>query len=192
MNVTVNAVRSGDWWAIDVPEVKGARSQARRLDQVAEMAADAVATVLDIEPEDVTVTEVIPVLDELDEVRRVREATQQARRAQVEATQRSTDAVKKLLASGMTVRDVGSLLDVTPQRVSQISKTLRAINDRGTTIRELSELGGKGSEAAKIGRSMGKLRYKIKIPAAYDVAFGAKTSGRGKSVTTPIDSKPTA
>ena len=42
--VTATATRVGSWWAIEVPEVPGAFSQARRLSQVAAMAADAVAT----------------------------------------------------------------------------------------------------------------------------------------------------
>ncbi|WP_204282714.1 hypothetical protein [Goekera deserti] len=34
---------SGDWWAVSVPEVDGAFTQAKRLDQVPAMVADAVA-----------------------------------------------------------------------------------------------------------------------------------------------------
>ena len=33
MKYTVEAIRSGNWWAITVPEIKGFFSQARRLDR---------------------------------------------------------------------------------------------------------------------------------------------------------------
>lgn len=59
MRVTAAVTRSGRWWAIDVPEVPGVFTQARRLDQVPAMAADAVALMLDIPVGSVTV-DVIP------------------------------------------------------------------------------------------------------------------------------------
>ena len=43
MKVTANAVRDGGWWVVEVPEVDGAFTQARRLDQVPAMVADAVS-----------------------------------------------------------------------------------------------------------------------------------------------------
>lgn len=48
---TARCVRSGKWWAIEVPEVRGAHSQARRLDQVEAQARDAVALLLDVPPD---------------------------------------------------------------------------------------------------------------------------------------------
>lgn len=42
MDVTAVCVRSGDWWAVTVPEVEGGFTQARTLDQVPEMVADLV------------------------------------------------------------------------------------------------------------------------------------------------------
>ena len=44
---TVNAERSGAWWAITVAELPGVFSQARRLDQIESMARDAIALWLD-------------------------------------------------------------------------------------------------------------------------------------------------
>ena len=43
MEVTAVCRRSGNWWAVEIPEVEGAFTQARRLDQVADMAADGAA-----------------------------------------------------------------------------------------------------------------------------------------------------
>ena len=41
MKVTAQATRSGKWWAVEVPEIPGLFTQARRLDQVVEAVADA-------------------------------------------------------------------------------------------------------------------------------------------------------
>ena len=40
----VEAVRSGDWWSITVPELSGVFSQAKRLDQVERSAASFLAS----------------------------------------------------------------------------------------------------------------------------------------------------
>jgi predicted RNase H-like HicB family nuclease len=41
MKVTAKATRSGKWWAVEVPEIPGLFTQAKRLDQVVDMVADA-------------------------------------------------------------------------------------------------------------------------------------------------------
>ncbi len=49
----VEVVRSGDWWAITVPSLRGVFSQARNLDEVPEVARDAIALMLDVDPAEV-------------------------------------------------------------------------------------------------------------------------------------------
>jgi hypothetical protein len=41
MRVTANATRAGNWWAVDVPEVEGLFTQAKRLDLIPAMVVDA-------------------------------------------------------------------------------------------------------------------------------------------------------
>ena len=43
--------RSGDWWAVSVPEIKGLHTQAQRLDQVEGLVREAIALMLDVEPD---------------------------------------------------------------------------------------------------------------------------------------------
>ncbi len=57
----VLAERSDRWWAARVPALPGVHTQARRLDQVAEMARDAIALMLDLPVASVKVT-VTPML----------------------------------------------------------------------------------------------------------------------------------
>lgn len=110
--------RSGNWWAISVRELKGVHTQARRLDQVADMARDAIALMLDVDPSGVEVTvepEVpAPVADAL-------AARRAAREAEHAAEQATASAVKQLLDEGYTIRDAGRLLGLSPQRISQIA-----------------------------------------------------------------------
>lgn len=54
---TARAERSGKWWAIEVPEIPGVFTQVKRLDQVEEMARDAIALMLEV-PADSFDTEV--------------------------------------------------------------------------------------------------------------------------------------
>lgn len=120
MRVTAKAQRSDGWWAIEVPEVAGVFTQARRLDQIPAMVADAVALVAGVKAADVIV-DVEPITD-LDSI--VAEA-REARRIADEAGARASELMRFVLAdvvqAGYTVRDAGQLLGISPQRASQLT-----------------------------------------------------------------------
>lgn len=111
--------RSGDWWAISVPELKGVHSQAKRLEQVDAMAREAIALMLDVAPDSFQV-EVRPEVPA--EVEAALAARLEAERAEERANRATIDAITSLLSRGMTVRDAGNLLHLSPQRVSQIAR----------------------------------------------------------------------
>jgi predicted RNase H-like HicB family nuclease len=104
---TVTAQRDGRWWFVRVPEVAGAVTQARRLDQVEAMAREVVSLLLEVAPDsfDLDVRAAIP-----DEVR--------AELARARDLQRQ--AARKLREQGLTVADVGAVLGVSFQRASQL------------------------------------------------------------------------
>lgn len=118
---TARCRRSGKWWAVEIPEVNGGIfTQARRLDQVESMAREAIALTLDVSPASVEVR-VVPVLPEeweadLAEVNDARAAAEAAERRARATTDR---IVRRLLDSGLTVRDVGLLLGISYQRVAK-------------------------------------------------------------------------
>ena len=58
---TARCQRSGDWWAISVPELRGVHTQARRLDKAEAMVRDAIALFLDV-PSDSFEVRLEPVL----------------------------------------------------------------------------------------------------------------------------------
>lgn len=105
-----------------MPEVPGAFSQARRLDQVAEIAADAVAALQQVDPATVEV-EVVPDVDDAlrELLEEARAASERAAAAQADASTRMREAVRVLRTEeGLTTRDVARLLGVSQQRVSQL------------------------------------------------------------------------
>ena len=121
VNVTAVAERSGSWWAVHVPDVPGVFTQARRLDQVPAVTADAVGALLDLDPAEVTV-EVRPVLHD-DVAKRLAEA--RSERQQAEELAASAAAKLRLVATlladtGLPERDIGSILGVSHQRAHQL------------------------------------------------------------------------
>ena len=131
----VTATRAGDWWALEVPEVPGAASRARRLDQAEGAAREAIAVLLDV-PADSVGVQIEPELagpsGELLHVARI--ARERAELAQEEARATTIAAVQTFARQGMTVRDIGRLIGVSHQ---QAAKLLR----RGERPGSLSEAG---------------------------------------------------
>jgi len=118
----VRAVRSGSWWAVTVPELPGVFSQARRLDQVETMAREAIAMMLDVDADRIgrIEVEVVPPPRAAALIGTMNDALEIAREATDTAGSARREAAKALRADGLPMRDVGRLLGLSHQRVSQI------------------------------------------------------------------------
>jgi predicted RNase H-like HicB family nuclease len=119
---TVEAVRSGDWWAIAVLELGGVFSQARRLDQVETRAREAIALMLDVDEAEVgqlTVT-VTPPDTAADLLRELAASEAAAAAATEHTTALRRQVARELRDEGFPLRDVGRLIGISHQRVSQI------------------------------------------------------------------------
>lgn len=120
--IEVEVTRSGRWWAIRVPSMPSVFSQCRRLEQVDAFAKEAIALALerhedDVGPLRVHVTapdDVEPLITESN--RTAAEAQAAAERA---ARARRT-AATALAARDFPTRDIGALLGISHQRVSQL------------------------------------------------------------------------
>ena len=119
MDVVAKARRSNGWWAVEVPEIPGLFTQARRLDQVSQMVQDAGA-MLGHTKLAVTVDVVLSCQD-AQAVEDARTQREHLREAEAAAASASRLAVKQLRGQGLTVRDVAVVLGVSPQRVSQLA-----------------------------------------------------------------------
>ncbi|MDR1189204.1 MAG: XRE family transcriptional regulator [Bifidobacteriaceae bacterium] len=122
MELVAECHRFDGWWIVDVPAVRGLHTQVRRLDQVEAMVKDAASLLLDRPEADFTVV-VLPKLPKaeqrkIDETKAARVRLSEAENAMAKA---SRAAVTDLRAEGLTVRDVATLIGVTPSRVSQLA-----------------------------------------------------------------------
>jgi predicted RNase H-like HicB family nuclease len=121
MDLEANCERYDGWWVVDVPEVRGLHTQARRLDQVASMVADAASLLLDL-PTDHFDVVVVPKLPDAEqrEIDSAKEARAKLAEAEKVAAAASRTVVADLRSQGLTVRDVATLMGITPSRVSQL------------------------------------------------------------------------
>ncbi len=117
------ARRDGRWWLVQVkePDTVG---QARRLDEVEDAAREVIALWYDIDPHsfDVDMTIEIP-----EEARAAWEESvereQRARAEEARAAALRRAAVQNLRASGLTLKETGRVLGLSPQRVHQLDTT---------------------------------------------------------------------
>ncbi len=119
---TVRARPRGKWWAIEVVELPGIFSQAKRLEHVNDVARNAICLQLDVPAESFDLI-VEPILDPPVElvVKAAVAARRDMSRAQADAAAASREAVRTLIELGLPLRDIGRLLDISHQRVAQLA-----------------------------------------------------------------------
>lgn len=118
----VDVYRDERWWMIEIPAVEGL-TQARRVGEIKDQAVSLIATVLDVAPSTVEVrvrSMRIGDVDALSIAEEVRKAREEAEAAEARATRATTEAARALAALAPT-RDVGEMLGVSHQRVSQLT-----------------------------------------------------------------------
>lgn len=122
MELTAKVTRSGKWWAIEVPELEGLFTQARRLDMVEAMVRDAAAMLTDRPASDFEIHLEVADASFKAAVAEYREAAESSRQAAARASQLSRSTALAFMKQGLPVRDVAQLLGISPQRVSQLTK----------------------------------------------------------------------
>ncbi len=122
-NYTVSAEWTGRWWVLQAVEAPGAISQVKRLSQANEI-REAVAFVTG-EKEDAIEIEVQPVMptaaaSELADADKARELS---RHYNAVSAAKSRSAVLALKAAGLALDDIGAVLHISKQRVSQLLRS---------------------------------------------------------------------
>jgi predicted RNase H-like HicB family nuclease len=111
------------YWAGSVPAVPGAFSQARTLQTLGHRLAEAIALVLDLPDgaEECITVEVEPVLPAAvrPTVQNARNHRARAATANAQADQATNEAIATLRGAGLSLRDVGSIVGLSHQRVDQ-------------------------------------------------------------------------
>jgi hypothetical protein len=120
----VEITRDGRWWMVHIPEIDGL-TQARRIGEAEQMAREFIALETSTPITDVMVTIAsitVPGIGDIqelaDDISDLREAARKAEAAVADATKRYA---KRATQAGIPVRDIAELLDVSPQRVSQLA-----------------------------------------------------------------------
>jgi len=121
---TATAVREGRWWDIQVPEV-GGHTQARRLSDIETMARELIAVTLDLPLSAVAVAVTITKVGSVENVSERAAAIKNARRQAAELEQwqlvQAAKLAHELIDAAVPLRDIGTILDVSFQRVHQLA-----------------------------------------------------------------------
>lgn len=163
MKVTANAQRSGEWWAIEVPEVPGVFTQAKRLDQVPTLVADAVALMEDVDEADVEVSVEVTLPAELEQqLEASRESRAESERLAAQAAEGVRSVTAGLVALQYSLRDIGMIIGVSHQRVAQLLNPVgpRKIVQQGRAAQRAAEALSQKSRAAN--KSAGSKRASAK------------------------------
>lgn len=114
------------WWGLYVPEVPGALSQVKRLEQAEDWIREPLGWMLDV-PEDSFDFEIVPEIEDwhgLDWVE-VRQRRQAAETELAAAREQQRLVVEQMREKGMSMRDIGALLDISYQRAAQVAAEAR-------------------------------------------------------------------
>jgi len=122
----VDAERRDGWWLLTSADAPGAVSQVRRLTAADEHAREAIAFVLDVEPDSFDLA-LIPALESglTDVVAATREAVRLAAQAQLVAAEQSRQVVAELMSKErLSGAEVAAVLGLSAQRVSQLASRI--------------------------------------------------------------------
>lgn len=117
------AISHGAVWVVEVPDVPQARALARRLDQVDDVARDAISLALDVAVDAFDVHVEARIEDDVlaARVEAARALREQALAARQAASAAMEEAARSLATRGFRIRDIGALLGVSFQRASQLA-----------------------------------------------------------------------
>lgn len=124
VNITAKAVQTDGWW-VAFFTINGRKhgTQAKRLDKLEAMVKEAASLLTDKPESDFTVTITIDMPQYIEAVQEYKEASKEADAAIQKAAQSSRAAVDTLKRAGLSVRDISTLMEISPQRVSQLANS---------------------------------------------------------------------
>lgn len=122
----VTVERDGRWWMITVPQIDQV-TQARRIDEIEEMARSLISISTDSPLDDITVNIRNIVVPDVGDVavmaHQIAGLRNEARRLEAESAEATKKFVIQLTRNDVPVRDAAALLHVSPQRISQLANS---------------------------------------------------------------------
>jgi hypothetical protein len=124
----IEITREGRWWMVHIPEIKGL-TQARRLAEAPTMAREYIALDRGIRLRDVSVDVASVRMAEpasrelLGTARQIKDMRARASELERESAEQAREYAHRLVEHGVPVRDIAALLEISPQRVSQLANS---------------------------------------------------------------------
>ena len=124
MEIKAECERKAGGWSIRVPELDNLMISSKRLDVATEQIKDLVHEFQGVDRCDVVVRVETSMPGIMCDLEAAQEKMREANRLQEEASREIRDVVARLRNEGLSMRDIGVLLRISPQRVAQLTETL--------------------------------------------------------------------
>ena len=124
----IEITREGRWWMVHIPEISGL-TQARRLAEAPTMAREYISLDRETPLREITVEVASVRIDGpasrelLESARQIKDMRARATELERESAEQSRKYAHWLVEHGVPVRDIAGLLEISPQRVSQLANS---------------------------------------------------------------------
>jgi septation ring formation regulator EzrA len=123
MEIKAECERKAGGWRVRVPELDNLLISTKRLDTATEQIKDLVHEYQGIDRCEVVVKVETSMPGIMCDLELAQEKMREANRLQEEASKEIRDVVSRLRSEGLSMRDIGVLLRISPQRVAQLAET---------------------------------------------------------------------
>lgn len=121
--IQAEAVKDGQWWVAEFSlDGRAYGTQARRIDQLQDMVADAAALMSGADKDDFDVAILVDYGPYTEAVQQYQEKARDLARAEEETSLASRRAVAALRQAGMSMRDIGTIMGISYQRAAQLAR----------------------------------------------------------------------
>ena len=124
MEITAECERKAGGWRVRVPELDNLLISTKRLDMATEQIKDLVHEYQGVDRCDVIVRVETSIPGIMCDLEAAQEKMRESNRLQEQASKEIRDVVARLRNEGLSMRDIGVLLKISPQRVAQLTESL--------------------------------------------------------------------
>ncbi|QKJ24656.1 hypothetical protein HRU87_00120 [Aquiluna borgnonia] len=124
MEIRAECERKAGAWRVRVPELDNLLISTKRLDLATEQIKDLVHEYQGIDPCDVVVKVEAAMPGIMCDLEAAQIKMRESQRLQEEASREIRDVVSRLRSEGLSMRDIGVLLQISPQRVAQLTDSI--------------------------------------------------------------------
>jgi DNA-directed RNA polymerase specialized sigma24 family protein len=123
VEITAECERKAGAWRVRVPQLDNLLISTKRLDSATEQIKDLVHEYQGVDRCEVIVKVETSMPGIMCDLELAQEKMREANRLQEEASKEIRDVVSRLRSEGLSMRDIGVLLGISPQRVAQLAES---------------------------------------------------------------------